>query len=53
MTRRGKLLDSDEDNLWKAEKQVDAAMQHLRLALSILRKELSRLNKAGGRNDAD
>jgi len=42
---KGRLLYPDDSPLWKIEKQVDAANQHLRLALSLIRKEISRLNK--------
>jgi len=42
--RKGSLLKLDDPALWKIEKQVDAANQHLRLALSLIRKETRRLN---------
>ena len=31
--------------LWRLEKQVDAAHQHLRLALSLIRKEIAKQQK--------
>jgi len=40
--RKGRLFKPDDDVLWKIEKQVDAANQHLRLALSLIRKEIKR-----------
>ena len=43
--RKGRLLKLEDPLLWKIEKQVDAANQHLRLALSLIRKEISRINK--------
>jgi len=44
--RKGSLLKPEDPLLWKIEKQVDAANQHLRIALSLIRKELGRNNKA-------
>ncbi|MEM2911596.1 MAG: hypothetical protein QW146_03740 [Candidatus Bathyarchaeia archaeon] len=44
--KKGSLLKPEDPLLWKIEKQVDAANQHLRLALSLIRKETSRINKA-------
>jgi hypothetical protein len=44
--RKGSLLKPEDPLLWKIEKQLDAANQHLRLALSLIRKELARINKA-------
>jgi len=43
--RKGGLLNPEDSALWKIEKQIDAANQHLRLALSLIRKELGRNNK--------
>jgi len=45
--RKGSLLKPEDSALWKIEKQVDAANQHLRLALSLIRKETRRDNKPG------
>jgi len=47
--RKGSLLNPDDPALWKIEKQVDAALQHLRIALSLIRKEIVRVNKAASK----
>ena len=47
--RKGSLLNPDDPALWKIEKQVDAALQHLRIVLSLIRKEIVRVNKAASK----
>jgi len=43
--RRGRIYDPNR--LWQIERQVDAAEQHVRLALNLVRQELARTNKPG------
>ena len=48
MTRKGKLFDEGAgyiNLLWKVEKQLDAANQHIRIGLSLVRKEISRVER--------
>lgn len=41
-TREGALLSLTTDELWKLEKQLDAAEQHIRLAISLVRKQIAK-----------
>ena len=41
MPKKGSLL-SDSPIIWKIEKQVDAAHQHIRIALRLIRQEIKK-----------